>query len=115
MPARSRNSTGNQDSRYVQGGETDRYPTRLGWWERRLFNKRNDDIVVTIQTNEARRPELVANRVYGKATYAWLVLQYNNIVDINTEFLPGVELRLPNERRVALGIMTNPTGGVRVK
>lgn len=112
--SRSNNAVELKESRYVQGGTTDRYPTRLGWWERKKIEKRDNDLRVVVRTNEDRRPDLMAARIYGNARLQWLVLQYNNIVDIQTEFLPGMELRLPTQRRVTLDIMTAPTGGNRV-
>lgn len=111
--SRTNNSTELRESRYVQGGTTNRHPNRLGWWERKIFEQQDTDITVTILPNEVGRPDLMATRIYGKANLAWLVLQYNNIVDIETEFTVGKELRLPSVRRVTLDIMTQPTGGNR--
>ena len=45
---RETNSTEIRNSRYVQGGETDRYANRLGWWERRAMPRQDDDIRYTI-------------------------------------------------------------------
>jgi len=98
-------------SRYTQGGVTDRYKTRVGWWERRIFTQSDNDRAEVILSHESRRPDLVATRVYGRPTLAWFVLQYNNIVDIETEFLAGAELRLPTERRLYLDFLTQPVGG----
>jgi hypothetical protein len=111
---RKTNATDVRDSRYVQGGDTDRYPMRLGWWERRLLERSDTDITVTVLASENNRPDLVSNRIYGKSTYVWLVLQYNNIVDVQTEFLTGTELVLPSPRRVALDIINRPVGGKRI-
>lgn len=100
-----------RESRYTQGGLTDRYPTRVGWWERKELKKDDLDITVVIQPAEDRRPDLLAYRVYGKSNLQWLVLQYNAIVDIETEFTTGTEIRLPQPRRVSLDILNQPTGG----
>ena len=105
------NSTEQQYSRYVQGGLTDRYNNRLGWWERREIEQRNNDAVAIVQPWEAGRPDLIAYRSFGKARFAWVILQYNNIVDINTEIVPGAELRIPNDLRLFADIMTRSTGG----
>ena len=113
--SRTNNAVELKESRYVQGGTTDRYRNRLGWWERKLFSYEDTDITITLLPSEAGRPDLVAARIYGKATLAWLVLQYNNIVDIETEFTTGTEIRLPSQRRVTLDVMTQPTGGNRVE
>lgn len=112
---RTNNATEIKTSRYVQGGTTDRYRNRLGWWERKVFSKSDTDINVTVQPNEDRRPDLVAYRVYQQQALMWLVLQYNNIVDVETEFTTGTELRLPTQRRVTLDFLTQPTGGNRIR
>ena len=104
-------STRNRNSRYVQGGTTDIYTNRLGWWERRIIPRADDDLRLVIQRNEGQRPDLISQRAYGKAVYAWLVLQYNNIVDPEEELVPGKELFLPTEQRLILDIITKPTGG----
>lgn len=106
-------STDNRNSRYVQGGETEIYSNRTGWWERRIFERQDDDIRVIVTSAEERRPDVISQLIYGKAIYAWLVLEYNNITDIETELLPGAELFLPSRQRLILDIITAPTGGIR--
>lgn len=113
---RTNNVVESKSSRYTQGGTTDRYQKRVGWWERKIFTQDDTDIIITILPDEDRRPDKVANRVYGRqGALQWLVLQYNNIVDIETEFRTGTDIRLPSARRVNLDIMTQPTGGDRVE
>lgn len=109
----TRNSTQNRISRYVQGGETDIYSTRLGWWERELesFQTRSDDLIVPIQPKHDKRPDKFAADYFGRSTLAWIVLQYNNIVDINEEFTAGRKIRVPLPSRVTLDFLTNNTGG----
>jgi len=109
----STNSTKSRNSRYVQGGATDIYSNRLGWWEKRKLNLQDDDFFITILPFEEARPDLISHRVYGKAIYAWLVLQYNNISDPETELLRGVEIRMPTQSRLILNIITKPEGGIR--
>ena len=108
---RETNSTEIRNSRYVQGGETDRYANRLGWWERRTMPRQDDDIQYTIDKRVEGRPDLIAHHVYGKVQLMWLVLQYNNIVDVETELVAGEEIFLPTMERVMLSIMTKPVGG----
>lgn len=108
------NSVYNRKSRLVQGGTTDRYAKRLGWWERKTFERSDTDIRVTIQPREEFRPDLVAYRIYEDPQLAWMVLQYNSIIDIQTEFVVGAELILPSPRRVQLDVLTQTTGGNRV-
>jgi hypothetical protein len=108
---RNTNSTDNRNARYTQGGTTDIYNNRLGWWERRELPRADDDLRIKVRDNEAKRPDLISYRIYGKAMYGWLVLEYNNIVDIETELLAGAEIFLPSEQRLILDIITKPTGG----
>lgn len=112
--SRTNNVTELASSRYTQGGTTDRYQSRIGWWEKRRLTRNDNDWTVTILSHENKRPDLVAYRKYRRADLDWLVLQYNNIVDVETEFLTGVELRLPTERRVYLDLLTQPTGGNKI-
>lgn len=111
MTNRIDNSTDQHPSRYVQGGLTDKYNNRLGWWERRELSHRIDDIKFTVTAGFAGRPHLISSLVYGQDNYAWIVLQYNNIVDIATELVPGKELLLPAVNRLVLDIINQPTGG----
>lgn len=112
MPKRK--STENKDSRFVQGGTTTIHPNRLGWWDRRTFEKADDDIIINIAAKYANRPDLMAFDLYGKASYMWIVLQYNNIIDINDEFVQGKEIRLPSPARVAFEFLVNTPGGIVV-
>lgn len=105
------NSTDVARSRYVQGGITDRYPTRLGWWDRRVFTRSDSDIRVTINVRYEYRPWLVAYDIYGSEQLEWLVLQYNGILDVNEEFTQGKVLVLPTPQRLNFEILSNGTGG----
>jgi hypothetical protein len=104
-------STDNRMSRYVQGGLSDKFSNRIGWWERYSFEKREDDLRFVIQTHQEKRPDLIAFDAYGKTSLMWLVLQYNAIVDTETELYVGRELRLPTQRRVMIEILTKQVGG----
>lgn len=108
-------STDQRNSRYVQGGITDKFNNRVGWWERFNFQQQDNDIIYTIRSSDDRRPSLVAQRVYGQERLTWLVLQYNNIVDVETEFRTGQVIRLPTQQRVFTQITTQPVGGRRVR
>lgn len=99
-------------SRYVWGGVTEVFPTRLGWWERRIIPKAHSDVIITITPEYDRRPDLLAYDLYGKEIYASLILQYNAILDINTEFITGAELVIPSRARVEYDIVNKSTGGV---
>lgn len=99
-------SLDNKRSRYVQGGTTEEFKKRLGWWERRLIPRRDDDIIYTITSDDVGRPDLISYNVYGTAELLWLVLQYNNILDPTTELNIGTELILPSPTRAILSIIT---------
>lgn len=92
-------------SRYSVGGETTSYANRLGWWERKIIPEDDTDLLITLDRTYAYRPDLVAADYYNNSTLMWLVLQFNNIVDINEEFTEGKEIRLPHPARVTFEIL----------
>lgn len=98
-------STQIQTGRYVQGGDSDSTTGKLGWWERRIFPRSTSDVQFKISTKYHRRPDLLAFDVYGRATLMWVILQYNNIVDINEEFLEGKTITLPTQVRLQTEIL----------
>lgn len=98
-------------SRYVQGGSTDRYPTRLGWWERRILPKSDTDIFVTITKTYEYRPWLVAYDYLGSESLEWVVLQYNNVLDVMEDFKIGAVIQLPTLQRLNLEILSKASGG----
>ena len=104
-------SVDNKSSRYVHGGDTTVLQNRLGWWERILFESSQDDQEFLVTGKYVGRPDLIAFDMWGKATYAWIVLQYNHIVDITEELVEGIVLVLPSQRRVVTSITTKSTGG----
>lgn len=91
-------------TRYRSGGTTELLGTKLGWWERRTFAPATDDIVLRVSLRQAFRPDTISNDLYGTPMYAWLVLQYNNIVDVNVELQPGRTIYLPQKSRVMYSI-----------
>jgi hypothetical protein len=97
-----------RDGRYVQGGTVEQLRNRLGWWERRFYAPSVTDIQFTITSRYARRPDLLAFDVYGQATLQWVILLYNNIVDINLEFRAGQSILLPTRERVQTEFLTKP-------
>ena len=94
------NSLNVDKSRYSTGGKTDSFSTRLGWWERYVYTKNRDDVTYTIEQKYNVRPDLLAYEVYGSPSYMWLILQYNNILDVNVEFVVGKKILLPTPQRV---------------
>lgn len=111
MTPRVTNVTDSKQSRYVNGGETDRHSNRVGWWEKRNIPLADDDMLIIITKQTEKRPDLISFEVYGKAMYNWVVLQYNNIVDIEEELVVGKEIRMPTYSRLILSIMNKKTGG----
>lgn len=109
-----RKSSDQKNSRYSQGGETEQRGERLGWWERTIISRSDDDIFYTISPEEEGRPDLIAYKFWGEATLMWLVLQYNHIVDVNEELVPGNVIVLPPFSRVITELTTNSTGAVIV-
>jgi len=108
-------SVQDKQSRYVQGGETNVYSNRLGWWERETIPTADDDIEVNIVARYDGRPDLMAFDLYGKAAYMWVILQFNGILDINTEFTKGTVLRVPSYQRTVFDITTKPNNSNFIK
>lgn len=104
----ARRSDQNKNSRYVQGGESESLQNRIGWWERRIFQKGLDDVTIILNARYSKRPDVLAFDVYNQASLMWFVLQYNTIVDINTEFIEGREIRLPPLRRIQSELTNAP-------
>lgn len=87
-------------SRMLNGGTTEVKGNKLGWWERRTIDTDEPtDVVVTLTAEYDRRPDLVAYDYYGLINLTWLVLQYNNIVDIEEEFVEGKKILIPSRSR----------------
>ena len=100
-----------KNSRLLQGGTTDVFKERLGWWERRTDIEKDqiDDVVFVITKKYEHKPWLVAKIVLGREDLEWLVLQYNEIVDIIEEFVVGKEIKIPSKNRTEFSIVTKPT------
>lgn len=98
-------------SRYVQGGNSYISGQKLGWWDKREFDKDQSDVEITLDNEFHQRPDKLAAKAYGKQSYMWFILQYNNILDPMEEFVQGATIRLPLPNRVLLDIMTEQPGG----
>lgn len=86
--------------RYNKGGKTEKFPKRLGWWDRTLDTTRQIDDVTFIITNDVEfREDMISAAVYGRDDLGWLILQYNNIVDINEELKTNTILYMPSPKR----------------
>jgi hypothetical protein len=93
-------------SRLLKGGTVDVFEKKLGWWERKSDIEKNqvDDIVFKITPKYENRPDLVAYDIYNRPDLEWIVLMYNNIIDINEEFITGKTIFLPSVDRVFYNI-----------
>lgn len=103
-----KSSLNRQYSRMVLGGTTDVLQDGkvLGWWEMKEFPKdHNDDVNFIITSEYAGRPDKISYYMYGREDFMWLVLQYNNIVDINEELVAGVTLTLPSYKRTLYSLV----------
>lgn len=112
----NKSSMKKKNSRYLQGGETEVFKERLGWWEKRtdIPNEQFDDTVFVITKKYEYRPYIVAKIFLGREDLEWLILQYNEIVDIMEEFVVGRQIRIPAKSRVNFSITTKPTLSSRV-
>jgi hypothetical protein len=106
----TKNSSVNRPkSRYSQGGTTEVLKNRIGYWDRRVFPTDSTDIVITLDNQYHRKPWLVAYDVYKDVELMWFILQYNNILDVDTEFVTGTVLRLPTTYRLRIGLLSRGT------
>ena len=63
-------------------------------------------ISITIDLKFANRPDLIAQEFYGNAKLAWVVLQYNNIIDTIEELAVGKVISIPNRDNLFYNILT---------
>jgi len=52
-------STDNRNSRYVQGGSSEVHSIRIGWWERQIFERQDDDIRFVVGASDSKRPDII--------------------------------------------------------
>ena len=101
------------NSRYTRGGTSDVYNTRVGWWERAILPHDPSDVFFDVDNKTQHRPDLISYQMYGTSSYAWMVLQFNNIVDINEELVQGTVLKLPTPSRLNTILLSNSPGGIK--
>jgi hypothetical protein len=102
-----------KNSKYVQGGDTDiigSNPTGniLGFWERRddVPTNQVDDLQFTLTSDYNLRADKLASDFYGRTDVMWEILDYNQIVDVNEEFVTGAVIRIPSAVRLFGEILT---------
>lgn len=110
-PYQNKSSLRRKNSRILQGGTSETSGDKISWWERRNIAGRDArEFNYTITNATAGRPDLVSFEFYGTTEYEWIVLQYNNIIDISEEFVYGKVLRLPSKTFVITNIINKPAG-----
>ncbi len=110
----SKNSTYTKNSRYVHGGQTEVNGTQfIEWWDRTIFPVDTSDGTYILEKIYEGRPDKLASVLYGDSSLWWLILQYNNILDLNEEFVEGTELTIPTKDRVTKEfLVSGKTGGI---
>jgi len=106
-------SLNRRNSRYVQGGSTEQFADRLGYWQRRIFPMDETDEIYVIEAKYHKRPWLLAHDKYQDVELMWIILQYNTILDVDTEFVTGREIRLPTATRLFMDILTRKSTASR--
>ena len=97
-------------SRYVQGGYSEVGEKFIRWWERVPIRKGDiTDVAYSIDLRYVGAPDYIAFDYYGRNNLGWVVLQYNDIVDINEELAVGKIIILPSRERVFYEVLTRPT------
>jgi hypothetical protein len=100
-------------SRYVQGGTSFLSGDKVGWWERRNIHDENStDFDYKISNLTAGHPDRVAAIFFGNTELEWVILQYNNIVDVNEEFTLGTIIKIPNANFISSNIVVKPAGTI---
>jgi hypothetical protein len=87
-------------NRYVQGGKTEYNNSAVFWWDRKNFKKDISDIKITISNKHHRRPDWLADDIYGSASLSTFVMQYNDMMDVMSEFVVGAHITLPTPTRL---------------
>lgn len=107
------NSVNLKKSRYVNGGTTEVTNFSLEWWERSYFQSDDSDLTYVVENAVAGRLDLIANAFYDEPRLWWIIAQYNNILDISEEVIPGRILQIPSKERVMTSFINGPLGGVK--
>ncbi len=86
--------------RYNKGGTTAANGSNIGWWQRTVFPTSADDMVFNLPQKYEGAPDLLSYDVYGTDLLGWFVMQYNNLIDVENEFVTDVTIRLPTKSRL---------------
>ncbi len=90
----------NMKTRFNFGGTVEQNAIGVGFWTRRDFQQRDDDLRVQLNEQTATRLNIITKKLYGKDNLVWLLLQYNNILDPAEELVPGKIIRMPHPSRI---------------
>lgn len=113
----NKNSALRRRTRYVQGGTSEMSGKNLKFWERDLTlleEAPDDEFIQSLPSVYSGRPGLLAYDLYDDEGLEWIILQCNNIVDLEEEFVTGVSLRVPSRRRVNTAILVKTVNFVNV-
>jgi hypothetical protein len=61
-----------------------------------LFKLTRDVRHYQITKFESMRPDMVSQAIYGSMDHWWILLKFNDIVDVFTEFKEGFIIKVPN-------------------
>lgn len=83
-------------SRYTSGGTIYKINERDSFWERTSIPETPYDSEIVLDTRYDNAPDLLAYDLYGDSSLEWVILQFNCIQDVATEFVAGKTIRIPN-------------------
>lgn len=93
----NKSSLNRKKSRIVQGGSATFDGSKIGWIERRSINSSNDpnetNYIITVEN--VNRIDKLAQFYYGSVELEWVILQYNDIVDIS-DLMIGDVIKIPS-------------------
>lgn len=110
---KNKSSLQQRNSRMLQGGDADIIGKKIGWWERKLSSPNvNQYFLVELDITTNKRPDLLSTQYYDTPAYDWIILQYNNIVDITEEFVIGKEIKMPTLSFIHGFVLNNSVRGM---
>ena len=98
-------STNRSKSRMVQGGVATVNDNKIGWFEFREMAPDSNERYFTMTVNDLGRFDKIAFMFYGSVELEWVILQYNNIVDIQ-DVVVGDRIKIPSKTYVQSMILT---------
>ena len=111
----NKNSTYNKSNgRYVLGGATEFSEQFIGWWERYEIEHDTSDLAYILEAKYENRVDLLAHAFYGDSKKAWMILQYNDILDPDLELIAGKVLLMPTLDKITEVFKTSKLGGIAI-